>query len=246
MAIAADSGIDQPWSDARSWRDDVIRWSIAASLALHIVLGIGADFYPVARPIIPPEPGVAVRILTREEFETATSPSVRGAPAEPSREAVPPSQPAAPSPSAGSAPLQPDAAAQPGGMIRATQFFSASVLAESGSRQVRATLPLLAKEDRITQLCNIEAVEQIHRWRAELQPDYVVTDAMADTRLRHLSLEASGGAFRSEGNWYSVKYRCTVTPNLGEVSSFEFLVGPAIPKQAWKKYHLVARDTPGD
>jgi len=131
-------------------------------------------------------------------------------------------------------------------MIRATQFFSASVLAESGSRQVRATLPLLAKEDRITQLCNIEAVEQIHRWRAELQPDYVVTDAMADTRLRHLSLEASGGAFRSEGNWYSVKYRCTVTPNLGEVSSFEFLVGPAIPKQAWKKYHLVARDTPGD
>ncbi len=123
-------------------------------------------------------------------------------------------------------------------MNEATQLFSANVLADPHAEQVRRTLPLLASDDRITQLCNIEAMEQIHRSRPEFEPDYLVADAMSDATLGQLTLEATGGAFRSKQSWFDVRYRCQVTRDLRQVVSFAFLVGKEIPRSAWKSHYL--------
>ena len=131
-------------------------------------------------------------------------------------------------------------------MVQATRLFSGDVLAESGSRQVRQTLPLLALDDRITQLCNIEAIEQIRKWKAEFQPDTVTADAMAATALDHLTLDARGGAFRSRRHWYNVQYKCEVARNLASVRNFAFLVGGEIPKSQWKSHYLTASDGSAD
>ena len=245
MEITASSIIDRRWADAPS-STHTARWSAAASLMSHIALGIGIVLSPAPRPKSEPPSGVTVRLLTRREFETATRPAPPPAPEKLPSATAPRNEQSAIAPSAQSSGAQPNAMSRSGAMVRATELFSAGVLAENGSRQVRETLPLLAKADRVMQLCNIEAVEQICRSQSELQPDYVVADAMTEAELHNSSLDAEGGAFRSEGRWYRLKYRCTVTANLAAVASFEFLVGEAIPKREWRNFHLTPEGKSSD
>jgi hypothetical protein len=202
---------------------------------MHVGVSLGITLFPISRPRNVPSSGVAVRLLTREEFDAAVRPGTMSTP-EKQLNAVP-----------GTIPLvQPNVIPRSGAMVQATELFSADVLADKGSKQIRETLPLLAKADRIMQLCNIEAVEQIRRSGSELLPDYVVADATMEAKVHNSSVNADGGAFRSKGGWYRLKYHCIVTANLASVASFEFFVGEKIPRKAWAKLSLTAEGSSQD
>lgn len=124
--------------------------------------------------------------------------------------------------------------------IEAKQFFSAEILANPRSKQAREGLSQLAPDERIVQLCNVEAMEQVHRWSPGFAPDFLVAYAMADTKLTGRKLRADGGAFRSNGHWYVIKYTCDVAPDVGSVVGFEFRVGDEIPESEWSKHFLSA------
>ncbi len=96
----------------------------------------------------------------------------------------------------------------------------------------------LDTEDRIIQLCNLEVMEQVHRWNADYQPDFVVAYATADTKLSGLTLRADGGALRSKRRWFDVKFKCEVTPDLEKVVEFEFSLGKEIPEREWEAHSL--------
>ena len=83
----------------------------------------------------------------------------------------------------------------------------------------------LASGERVIQLCDLEALEQVHRWKPELKPDYLMAYAMAGAKLSENAVEADGAAFRSKQHWYNIKFKCQVTPDLTTVAAFEFLVG---------------------
>ena len=104
----------------------------------------------------------------------------------------------------------------------------------------------MSTDERIEQLCDLEALEQVHQWNADFEPDLLVAYAMAETRMSDLTMEAKGGAFRSKHHWYNVSYKCGMTPDFTSVASLEFLVGKEIPKGEWQSHDLALDDGPAD
>lgn len=122
-------------------------------------------------------------------------------------------------------------------MITARTLHSESVLANPRSRGAREALKTLEAGERIEQLCNLEAMSQIHAWKAEFEPDRVVAFALAGTKLTKNTLEAEGAAFRSRKQWYGLRFRCKMAAN-GKVAGFEFRVGEAIARSEWAAHDL--------
>lgn len=223
-------------------------WGIGGSLGVHIVLGLVLVLMPAARLLAPPpEPAITVELLAPPAPRTVDVAPVEGAERAPSAPspaaAVPPPEPRAVPPPPASAPPAP---APPGEMIRATRLFSAAVLADPRSREARETLPQLAADERLVQLCNIEALEQVHRWNATFEPDLVVAYALAEPKLSAHAVEADGAAIRSRHAWYAIRFRCEAAPDLATVVAFEFLVGAPIPRAEWESHDLAADDGPAD
>lgn len=216
-------------------------WAIPSSLLFHALLvGTVIALPPKrwARP--PPQEGILIEILSSGQYR-AIFDAPAELPAEDQAESVAPAaspdrfatQPAA-------LPPKPDPVEQ-STMIRPSGMLSAAVLADPRSRQARTALRQLSAFDRREQLCNLEAMEQIHAWRATFEPERLVAYAMADTSIAGNTVLAEGAAFRSARQWYNLKYRCEVTPDLTQVTAFEFLVGDPIPREDWEAHYLPER-----
>ena len=190
------------------------------------------------------EQSVEVELRTTEEFEALTRPKpppvVAPVPAVPTLpeaipkpdEPAPSQQPATPSPR--SAPVEAD------GMIHPPRMLSQRVLADPRSRETVAMLPKLALEERVEQLCGLEAMGQIHDWQRDFEPDRVTAYALAGTKLSGRVLTAEGAAFRSRRRWYGLRFACTVSPDLKRVTAFAFHVGEPIPRERWEALGLPA------
>lgn len=125
-------------------------------------------------------------------------------------------------------------------MIRPTEMLSAKTLADPRSRQARADLATFASDERMVQLCNLEAMDQIRRWRADFRPERVVPYATAEEKVRGTTIAADGAAFRSRKNWYSLKFKCRLARDGESVIGFEFLVGDPVARDKWDELGLPA------
>lgn len=217
-----------------------IRWGTIASLTLHLAIGVVLMLLPQMRLLsLPIEESISVDILTPGQFEVTTKPALAEGITEPAAVSSSPPSIDKEVPATSKPPeAKPGRNPQPETMIRATQLFSADALADPRSRKAREELHLLASGDRIIQLCNIEAMEQVHRWKVELRPDTLMAYAMAGVRLSDRSVEANGGAFRTGRQWYNIKFKCEVAADLEKVTAFEFLVGDEIPQDQWAAHDL--------
>ncbi|MFA6156579.1 DUF930 domain-containing protein [Mesorhizobium sp.] len=203
-------------------------WGISTSIVLHALLFAALALMPLPkRPKRLEEERVSVDILTPAQFEAATRP--------------PPTQAAAEAPVV----MPPPASSQPRvqqptapGMIRPTEMLSAKTLADPRSRQARADLATFASDERMVQLCDLEAMDQIHRWRADFRPERVVPYATAEEKFTGIMVAANGAAFRSRGNWYGLKFRCQLAGDGESVVGFEFLVGDLVPREKWDELGL--------
>ncbi|WP_245331233.1 DUF930 domain-containing protein [Mesorhizobium sophorae] len=208
-------------------------WGISASVVLHTLLAAMLALMPLPkRPKRVEEERVSVDILTSRQFEAATRPPP--APMTP----APLEAPAAAPPPA-SIPPEPQPPAAPA-MIRPTEMLSAKTLADPRSRQARADLATFASDERMVQLCNLEAMDQIRKWRTDFKPERVVPYAMAEEKITGTTIAANGAAFRSRRNWYSLKFRCQLAGDGESVVSFEFLVGDLVPRKKWDELGLPA------
>ena len=190
------------------------------------------------------EQSVEVELQTPAEFEALTRPKplpvvapVPAAPALP--EALPKPDEPAPSPQPPVLPPQP-APAEADGMIHPPRMLSQRVLADPRSRETVALLPRLAPDERVEQLCGLEAMGQIHDWQRDFEPDRVTAYALAGTRLSGRVLTAEGAAFRSRRRWYGLRFACTVSADLKRVTAFAFHVGEPIPRERWEALGLPA------
>lgn len=194
-------------------------------------------------PIV--EQSVEVELQTQEEFEALTRPPpppaiATPAPAPPVLPELPPkSNEPAPSPQP-PAPRPPPAPAEADGMIHPPRMLSQRVLADPRSRETVALLPRLAPEERVEQLCGLEAMGQIHDWQRDFEPDRVTAYALSGTRLSGRVLTAEGAAFRSRRRWYGLRFACTVSADLKRVTAFAFHVGEPIPQERWEALGLPA------
>lgn len=216
------------------------RWAILASLSAHSLI-LGTLGLVMTKHLDAPQVrSIAVQIITPQQFREMTevvpeqlNPNPRPAPTKiisPPIQAMPPPQ---------ARPLAEDAAP---GMIRSTQFFASGILKDPANRQVRDTLPLLAPDERITQLCNIEALEQLRKALPESFPDSMVASAFKETSIDAGTLDAPGGAYRSDRQWYAIRFSCSIAPDYESVVDFQFQVGAPIPQGEWESHNLIPED----
>ncbi len=226
---------------AANWEADEARWrcSVAAAVFAHaLMLAVVAFRLPLPRGA-PGETTVPVDVIGAREFERLLRPP-------PPPQAAP--LPAAPAPANPSAEPQPPALPRaepppPPAMIRGERMLSAAILAAPRNAKIRATLPTLADEERMTQLCNIEAIAQVHAWRADLSPDLVVAHARAEPRQEGDAVVADGAAIRIARRWRAFAFRCDLDAARRGVVGFAFQLGEAIPRRQWEAYNLPAKET---
>ena len=214
-------------------RNEAPPWGIPASVVLHTLLAATLALMPLPKP--PKrleEERVSVDILTPQQFEASTKPPLVQAPppAPEARAPVPTPSPSAPQSPPPSAPA----------MIRPTEMLSAKTLADPRSRQARADLATFASDERMVQLCNLEAMDQIRRWRADFRPERVVPYATAEEKVRGTMIAADGAAFRSRKNWYNLKFKCQLAQDGESVIGFEFLVCDLVAREKWDELGLPA------
>lgn len=213
--------LDQPAADA--WQ----LWGVSTSLVLHAALVVAILLVPAARRLVkrPDDEAVAVSILLLQQFRDAVEPA---APAEPmlARKAPEPTAPPAPSPT----PYD--------GMVRPSTMLSGRTLADPRSTQARADLATFDSTERLIQVCNLEAMDQIAAWKKEFRPDRVVAYTTAEARLEGRHLVADGAAMRSRRRWYALKFECDLAPAADQVVGFAFALGEAIPRKQWNELGL--------
>jgi len=183
------------------------------------------------------EQSVDVELQTPEQFEAMTRPpppAPAAAPTPVPEPAPPPSAPSIP------APAEPPVSAETDGLVRPRRLLSQQVLADPRSRDTLAMLPRLAPDERVEQLCGLEAMGQIHAWQSSYEPDRVSAYATADTRYAGHILRAEGAAFRSRRRWYGLRFECTISADLKRVTAFAFQVGEPIPSARWQALGLPA------
>ncbi|MGF6176181.1 DUF930 domain-containing protein [Ensifer sp. 4252] len=119
--------------------------------------------------------------------------------------------------------------------VEAEELFSAKSIADPRVKQAMGQLPV---KKRILQLCSIEALEQIRHERPKDFPDMLVPFGPSGGFIGKEQIDASGGAYRSKGNWYDVNFRCKVNLETVEVVSFSYAIGGIVPETAWKSRKL--------
>ncbi|MEO5807017.1 DUF930 domain-containing protein [Devosia sp.] len=223
-------------------RGDAPVWStvraLPASLLLHgLTLAAMWAMFATRQLEAPTVPSIAIDIISEADYLRATRPVdtvPQAVPAvEPQPEARP--QPLEPKPEPASEVPEPNT-------IQATQFLANDILKDPKNQQVRDTLTLLDRSERITQLCNIEGLEQLRLFHPGERPDSLDPSALAETTVREYTLEAPGGAYRLNRKWYEIRLTCTVAPDYLSVSAFSFAPGPAIPKERWESHNLIDDD----
>lgn len=215
---------------AVSVRIGTSRPALAGAALLHLLLLAALGSLSI-RPLIEVAPQaetpVDVELLTQGAFEAMTQPRPIEAPT-----SGPPEQPQS---------VQAAPPTEPGGMVKASRMMATDALAHPLSRQARETLPLLAADERVEQLCGLEAMSQIHAWKSDFEPDRVTAYARGATKLTGRILIAESAAFRSKRRWYDLNFRCEFSPDQAAVLAFEFRVGEPVPRSQWAKLGLPER-----
>lgn len=225
--------------------DRTIWWALALALALHaLAFTAFSRLPPKLMPLPGAEDSIDVEILAgMPERPKQTLPAAEANPpaTEPQHEDATTRAGTPGERAAAITPVQ-----QPPGMVHAEKLYSAGILASPRSRQARKGLAQLAPEERVVQLCNLEAMEQVHRWKADFDPDFLVAYALSAVKFSGETLKANGAAFRSKRQWWRIAYSCSVTPDRKTVVGFDFRVGDAIPREQWQDLGLPIADAAAD
>lgn len=226
------------------------RVGLAASLLLHAAALVAMLSCPNAPPMPEAaEPVVSVTVLfqpapgtpPREQTPKATVDETMAP--DTTRETAPEKTPAIlpepqASPSAIDEPREPAADGNRNMPVVAKSFYAAARLARPENRSAREALKALSPMERREQLCDTEAMEQLHRWKSSLQPDRLIAYALLDTSADGATLHAPGAAFRSRHQWFALSFDCTVDPGSGTITAFRFVMGDAVPKARWSALSL--------
>src|SRR6185312_17500869 len=97
------------------------------------------------------------------------------------------------------------------------------------------SLRMLAPPERLEQLCDYTAMQEIRKDHKPYRPDRIVAGAGADPQIKEHTVIARSAAFRSQRKWYALSYHCTAAADHLAVTSFSYKLGDEIPESSWAK-----------
>lgn len=208
-----------------------LRVTLTGSMAVHAIL-VTLLAFEVARqsPAVPVEvAAVDVAILPAVPVaDVATKPA-------------PPPLLATPAPATAAAPIlppAPQAVPSERRAVVASTYFAAETLALARNAETRTILATLADDERLIQLCNIEAMEQLNRWKPGFGADHVVAAAFSPPAVTSSELKAKGAAVHAGEAWRHLDYRCSADVAQSRVTGFAFTLGEDIPRASWEEHAL--------
>ncbi|WP_438750230.1 DUF930 domain-containing protein [Pararhizobium sp. O133] len=96
----------------------------------------------------------------------------------------------------------------------------------------------LDPQTRLEQRCDTEAMWKINADKTSFKPDKVIAYTFGDPIVENDQIRAPGAVFRSKGEWYKLKYKCSAGPDHIEVLSFKYKIGDLIPREEWDAHYL--------
>lgn len=103
---------------------------------------------------------------------------------------------------------------------------------------LRAGLLKLDPQTRLEQRCDAEVLDRISHDDHKYKADRVVAYAFATPQMSADAIKSTGAAFRSNGQWYRLKFKCQTAPDHMQVLQFRYRIGDEIPEADWAKYNL--------
>lgn len=100
------------------------------------------------------------------------------------------------------------------------------------------SLRMLAPSERLEQLCDYTAMQQIRKDHKLFRPDRVVAGAGLEPKIKDHTVVAKNAAFRSRKKWYAFSFECTAAGDHLAVTSFSYKLGEEIPESNWAKLGL--------
>ncbi len=215
-------------------------WALPASVAGHVVLFLVLGLLATVRNVDPPPTrSIDVQIFSEEQYRAETTAPIRDQSVD---RPAPATTPVKPNDESSYPRKEPAPSAKTIKTIKATRLFTGAILKDPANREVRETLPTLERTERLTQLCDIEALEQIRVANPATVPDSIEAAAFAETTVAGLTVIAPGAAYRSRRKWYQAKFSCSVAADYLRVTEFSFGVGDSIPENEWDSHNLIAED----
>ncbi|WP_428839576.1 DUF930 domain-containing protein [Brucella oryzae] len=117
-------------------------------------------------------------------------------------------------------------------LTRAREIYSKDAISDP---RVKQALGKLAPNDRIIQVCGIEALEQVRRHQPGAFPDMLAREGGS---VSATGLTVSDGAFRSQRRWYAIDFTCKIDAETMVIDSFSYNIGRAIPEGEWARRQL--------
>lgn len=103
---------------------------------------------------------------------------------------------------------------------------------------LRAGLLKLDPQTRLEQRCDAEVLDRISHDDHKYKADRVVAYAFGTPQMSADAIKSTGAAFRSNGQWYRLKFKCQTAPDHMQVLQFRYRIGDEIPEADWAKYNL--------
>ncbi|MBO3760938.1 DUF930 domain-containing protein [Ciceribacter sp. L1K22] len=111
---------------------------------------------------------------------------------------------------------------------RAERLFSTRVSEDPIAMTAMGNLPRGVRAD---QLCLTELRAQLLNSTPRYRPDLLPSHRLGEGTI----YEIRRAAFRAEGEWHDLSFRCEVDQDATRVLSFAFHVGPSIPRSEWAR-----------
>jgi hypothetical protein len=96
----------------------------------------------------------------------------------------------------------------------------------------------MARDTRLEQLCNIEAMAQIAKAHPAFRAMKIVAYAAGPVRIEADTLVARHAAVEARGGWHHLTYRCGYAPDRRTLRGFDLVIGKPIPESYWERYNL--------
>ena len=100
----------------------------------------------------------------------------------------------------------------------------------TGGAAAQVAIAGLPRGMRASELCATELREQLRRATPPYRPDLLPSYRMPTGTV----MEVRRGAFRAGGQWYDLRFRCTIDAEATRVVSFAFDVGAPVPRDQWR------------
>lgn len=86
----------------------------------------------------------------------------------------------------------------------------------------------LTADERQGKRCDMEAMAQIASREKRFNPDKIIAYTFHDPVVEPNFIKAPGAVFRSKGEWCRLKYRCSTSGGVLDVTAFDCVIGSKV------------------